>query len=191
MTTYTLNNAFNGIEITFGGKPAENIREQLKAAGFRWHNKNKLWYARQSAERLALAEALASGTAPKAEAVKAEPVRDHSLKVGDILASSWGYEQTNNNFYRVEALKGRTMVQVREVYLKIAEETPTCSMASDRKYAIPSEGDEIRYANNEILTRKVKNWYADNRPEGDCIDIESFETAYKYNGETMYCSWYY
>ena len=99
MTTYTLNNAFNGIEITFDGKPAENIREQLKAAGFRWHNKNKLWYAKQSAERLALAEALASGTAPKAETEKAEPVRDHSLKVGDILASSWGYEQTNNNFY--------------------------------------------------------------------------------------------
>ncbi len=39
----------------------------------------------------------------------------HSLAVGDILASSWGYNQTNVDFYQVTALAGRTMVWLREI----------------------------------------------------------------------------
>lgn len=61
MTTYALNEAHNGIEITFDGKPSEAIRTALKSNGYRWHKQKKLWYAKQTAERLALAESLAEG----------------------------------------------------------------------------------------------------------------------------------
>lgn len=42
--TITRNPAFNSLEITFTEKPAEAIRDALKALKFRWHNVKKVWY---------------------------------------------------------------------------------------------------------------------------------------------------
>jgi hypothetical protein len=39
----------------------------------------------------------------------------HTLKVGDVLHSQWGYEQTNNDYYQVTALIGARMVEIREI----------------------------------------------------------------------------
>ena len=48
-----LNPEKQGIEVTFPNKPTEEIREQLKAQGFKWSRRAGLWYAKQTAERLA------------------------------------------------------------------------------------------------------------------------------------------
>lgn len=37
------------------------------------------------------------------------------LEPGDILYSSWGYEQTNIDFYRVIKLCGKTMVELEKI----------------------------------------------------------------------------
>lgn len=39
----------------------------------------------------------------------------HTLKVGDLLRSTWGYDQTNIDYYQVTALIGKTMVEIREI----------------------------------------------------------------------------
>ena len=44
MNTIRFNTAKNGIEISFPGKPSEEIRTSLKANGFRWGKFNKVWY---------------------------------------------------------------------------------------------------------------------------------------------------
>ena len=62
MAIYTLNAEHNGVEIRFTEKPAPEVLDALKSAGFRWHGKKKLWYAKQSPDRLALAEKLTGGT---------------------------------------------------------------------------------------------------------------------------------
>lgn len=46
----------------------------------------------------------------------------HGLKIGDIFECSWGYEQTNVDYYEVTALIGQHMVEVREIGRQ-AEET--------------------------------------------------------------------
>lgn len=48
----TLNNEKNGIEVRFDSKPAAEIISNLKANGFRWSSKQKMWYAKQTAERM-------------------------------------------------------------------------------------------------------------------------------------------
>jgi hypothetical protein len=45
----------------------------------------------------------------------------HTLKVGDLLETSWGYDQTNVEFFEVVALVGRSMVEVREVAQRVRE----------------------------------------------------------------------
>ena len=39
----------------------------------------------------------------------------HSYNVGDILYSSWGYNQTNINFYQVTKLIGKTMIELTPI----------------------------------------------------------------------------
>lgn len=58
MTTYTINPELNGIEITFDNKPEAATLEALKAAGFRWHRVKKMWYAKNTPERMTLAESI-------------------------------------------------------------------------------------------------------------------------------------
>ena len=120
MCTMAINNQFNGIELTFAGKPAEEIREAMKAAGFRWHKQKKLWYAKKTAERLALAEKLSgdqvpAGTVPAPAAAAAEPVSKFGIKVGDILEDSWGYEQTNVDFYLVTKIISACKIEIVEL----------------------------------------------------------------------------
>lgn len=70
MTSYRLNEAHNGIEITFSSRPEADTLATLKTNGFRWHRGGGYWYAKQTPERLALAEQIANGAteAPKTEA---------------------------------------------------------------------------------------------------------------------------
>ena len=80
---FTLNEEHNGIEIKFNEKPSTEVRAQLKALKFRWHQTKGLWYAKQSEQTLALAKSLceaekpvkksAKKTQPKAEVKAEEP----------------------------------------------------------------------------------------------------------------------
>jgi len=54
----TLNEKLNGIELKFNSKPSEEIRTKLKELQFRWHSKKAIWYAKQSPERIELANQL-------------------------------------------------------------------------------------------------------------------------------------
>lgn len=38
------NSKHNGIEVSFNGKPEDNIRENLKSLGFRWSHTSGVWY---------------------------------------------------------------------------------------------------------------------------------------------------
>ena len=50
------NEALSGIEVVFDEKPDDEVRAALKEAGFRWHTIKKIWYAKETPERLEVAE---------------------------------------------------------------------------------------------------------------------------------------
>lgn len=66
---------------------------------------------------LNLVRRLADNIARK-EARKAEK---HSLKVGDILSESWGYDQTNYDFYQVTRVVSDKSVEIRHINSKRVE----------------------------------------------------------------------
>lgn len=49
----------------------------------------------------------------------------HSLKVGDVLVCSWGYDQTNVDYYEVTALIGVRMIELREIATETIEAGPS------------------------------------------------------------------
>ena len=68
----TLNSEKNGIEIRFDGKPDAEIIDSLKANGFRWSNKQKMWYAKQNENTIAFANSIGDGVVSSAVTNKAE-----------------------------------------------------------------------------------------------------------------------
>ena len=62
MARYELNNDLNGIEIYFESIPSVAIRDEIKTAGFRWNGSKKCWYAKQTEERMEIAQRMATGT---------------------------------------------------------------------------------------------------------------------------------
>lgn len=149
MTTYRLNEKLHGVEIIFDSKPSAETRERLKANGFRWGN--GYWYAKQTEERIALAIELSDArvtdsrvtdsrvTAAKVARVKPAQVNKYGVKVGDIFHLSWGYDQTNNDFFQVVALVGKESVRVREIEPKIKSASGIGWGAEDRVYDITNE----------------------------------------------------
>lgn len=47
-----INTEVNGIELTFDGKPPYDVLKDLKENGFRWHNKKKIWYAKNNPDNV-------------------------------------------------------------------------------------------------------------------------------------------
>lgn len=72
----TLNNEKNGIEIRFDSKPDSNILASLKANGFRWHGKMKMWYAKQSPDRMKFVNQISGENMEIPEADKAYSLWD-------------------------------------------------------------------------------------------------------------------
>ncbi len=194
--TITTNTAFNSIEILFDSKPTEEIRAALKALRFRWHSVKKVWYGYSTEEAV---KAAIEGK-PATKTTKAKENK-YGVKVGDLFSASWGYEQTNVDFFQVIALVGETSVRVREVYPQMTDEKPTCSMAADRTYKLTNEllpaashSVFIKDQENGDLKR-IKPGYGED-PEMQkkhCyFYLDSFADAHKCNGEsvTVYESWY-
>lgn len=204
MTTLTLNKELNGIEIRFDCKPISSTLESLKKSGFRWHRQKKFWYAKQTPERIELAQSITDGKEIKTGTTKekAEKKNVFGVKVGDIFSASWGYEQTNNDFFQVIALVGEKSVRVREVNPPIVRRDPVSGMAEDRVYKITGEilppsphSVFIKDQEKGDLKRiKPGSFQDEEKAKNNCyFDISSYASAYKCNGETkkVYESWYY
>lgn len=211
-TTYTLNQEHNGIEITFSTKPADDIRSTLKENGFRWHKAKKLWYAKQTPERQKLAESLGTlkTISDYAEQIREEEkprpaygkgnknnANKYGVKVGDLFHSSWGYEQTNNDFFQVIELVGASSVRVREVCPPVTNRKTVSGMSED--ITIKNTAEMLPAANSSVFIedqehgdlKRLKSYAADgvSNPQ---FKLSSFANAYKVesNELTVYESWY-
>ena len=51
-----------------------------------------------------------------------------NVKVGDVFYNSWGYEQTNINFYQVTGLRGSTQILLRPISSVITKNCGFCSV---------------------------------------------------------------
>lgn len=210
--TITNNAKFNSIEILFDAKPSEAVRSALKSLKFRWHNQRGIWYGYRSEQEVREAienacpelnkkEVGQTKTAKEGKAAKAEKVKTNKfgVKVGDFFRASWGYEQTNADFFQVVELIGLTSVRVREVDPPIIEDKATGPMSSDRVYDIRNTGELLPPSTCSVFIKdqergdlkRLKSYNAD----GSCPQffLTSYTDAHYCVGDTCktYESWYY
>ena len=100
----------------------------------------------------------------------AERAVPSTLKVGDVLYTSWGYDQTNINFYQVTKSIGTRSVEVQEIM---------------------SEIDHSSTGANYVVARK-DIYRLDARPHthrvsfGNQVKINSYATACLWDGKPKY-----
>ena len=127
------------------------------------------------------------------------PVNKFGVKVGDLFSVSWGWEQTNVNFFQVVKLIGSTSVRVREVCPAIIEDIPVSGMAANRRYRVPEPG--------EILPPASRSSFVQDQEHGDLhrVQVSKYggepyikvgrpggyqDRATQYTGGVEYVSWY-
>jgi hypothetical protein len=91
----------------------------------------------------------------------------HVLKVGDVLKASWGYDQTNIDYYEVTAVVSGHTVEVQEIG-SISRETGW--LQGD---CVPSPGRFIGAPERKRVL------------EGNCIKFKSYKYAYPVEKQTI------
>jgi hypothetical protein len=134
----------NGFELYFDEKPKIEILEALKSNGFRWHNVKKCWFAKASEEKQKLIEAITKGEAitTTAAETKGKAENMHGVKVGDVFVMSWGYDQTNVDFFQVVELRGQQKIKIREIAHKVTDR----ESAGMSEYVRPAIGQFLKNA---------------------------------------------
>lgn len=89
---------------------------------------------------------------------RSEPTQNaDGVRVGDLFYSSWGYEQTNVDFYEVVALKGKHTAVIRKIS---GEYIGGYSWSGEKR---PERG---HYTGEEITARtRTNTYYQPGRPQ--------------------------
>ena len=115
------------------------------------------------------------------------------VKVGDVFVATWGYEQTNNDFFQVVSLAGKSSVRVRQVKPIVISEEYYSSMSADFEVDLSGELEPVERSffikDQERGDLKRLKYYSD-VPE---IKISSYANARLIEGNkaVVYQSWYY
>lgn len=102
-------------------------------------------------------------------------------QVGDVLVCSWGYDQTNVDFYKVLRVMAKSVAIVR-IAAKVTESTGYMCGKS-----VPHEPHTIAAGRGrDSMTKRVSPCST----YGYSVKISDYATAFKWDGEPEYTSWY-
>lgn len=149
------------------------VVEEFNVTGFD-NDEPAPYYTGNTASSTRIDRASTKKEKPARKAKSIEKETTHSLKVGDILNTTYGYNRTIYNFYKVVRTTSSSVV-----LRKLAKKT--------------IDGDEGRWYSSWRVMPIIDKFASDERPmtkrvkEGfmgePCVKISSYEWAYKWDGE--------
>ena len=170
-----MNEEKNGIEIYFTGKPSEEIRNNLKAQGFRWSKYNKCWYAKQSQDTIEFANSLKNIDTEELEKnsrkYKEEKEKELKIKLAEIeindienytVDEKIAKRENENGFFRNKDIDHTKVIQERLLQannetLKVLENNNDINIEYNLKMAL-QRFKKNYYANYvAIVTHKANN----------------------------------
>jgi len=105
---------------------------------------------------------------------------EHNFKVGDIIYNSWGWEQTNIDFYQVVDAKPKT-IKIAPINGKFRENQPHGNGMSAYVVPVPN-----KFCGDPIAKRVLS--YKHNGKKYIKAEFGCFQ-EYK-DKDGVYCSWY-
>ena len=142
--------------------------------------KNKFWYNQfLSYESMMkkVEETISNAVSWKQriEKNKAERNSPHNLKQGDVLVCSWGYDQTNIDFYKVIKLVGKQSVMLQAMF---------------KKYCKTVDGDPHDKVAADTVKENAEPFTVRVNGKDNSVKLSSFEYAKKWDGNPTYQTGY-
>lgn len=166
----TLNKEKNGIEIRFDSKPNADVLTILKQNGFRWHRQMKMWYAKQSAERMNVINQIGGANMEIPEVAPAvyslwDMTRTDSLGDGNADADlrDWDYLKKMTAMFR-KHLRARfpmAKFSVRFRHDSVSVDLVSSPFAKDSKYLEAIKNYADAYINSFKYCTYVGDPYQD------------------------------
>lgn len=92
------------------------------------------------------------------------------VNIGDVLYSSWGYEQTNIDYYKVVGFKGQSTLLLQEI--------GACRIDDNSTYTSAELIPDTEHLIGEVFSKQAKvNQYSDNHPVCIRVTIDQVRSA--------------
>jgi len=147
-----------------------------------WEKRQRKWDEMKESHLKELAEK----EAEKKKIAELKKTWRNPYKAGDIFSTSWGYDQTNLDFYQVVKVNAKSLV-MRPIASERAKDGG-CSMSEYRsavKDAFDGEEFAARITFSRHLSSKGELMHSVvNRKVCECASFRSWD------GKPAYCSWY-
>ena len=85
---------------------------------------------------------------------------DHDIAIGDIFYTSWGYEQTNVDFYQVIGFSGKSTLKLMRVHSQMVKSGSMCG------YVVPRPNC---FFSDELLVKRITKF--------NTFSVSSYATA--------------
>jgi hypothetical protein len=105
--------------------------------------------------------------------VAEDPSVGHRLNVGDIFYSSWGYDQTNVDFYEVKEVSGKRII------IHLLEKKVIRTDGDGNTYMVPIPG---RFDRSDQDLKKIPSFY-NGKP---IIKLTSYSSAQLWDGRPRF-----
>jgi len=189
----------NGLDQTITGEFGIEVfysETMMNAIFFFGKSAKKTWYYHfHSVDRMfeKINETIANVTANmKAEQEKKEATKalQADLKasdfytIGDIIVNTWGWEQSNVDFYQVVDVMNKK-IRVKEIGSEMVPGSAHCSMSCD----VTACKDHFIADGKEYLLT-IKATFYNNKIGHKICDPERFYYFHKWDGTAQYRSWY-
>lgn len=109
---------------------------------------------------------------------------EYGFKVGDVFVSTWGYDQTNADFYKVTRVMPRKLelVPVGKVRTVCRDKDGNVIRNSTYGYCLPAPGAVS--PNARPIVRLVKD-YRMGGVERPHVDLNGYSSAYPWDGKPV------
>jgi hypothetical protein len=109
----------------------------------------------------------------------------HTLKVGDIITNSWGYDQTNVDWYRITKTS-HSFVWLQRISAQMTDERS----GHDSGYFVANINTEGEDPSKWGFTDLTKYPVEKHKASGQSVTMQ-FGCGSKWHGEAVYTSWYH
>lgn len=155
--------------VCYGGKRSK--------ADWHYSYQNEALRAKRVQETL---DAYAESAARKQAARDAKKNQPNPFKVGDVLVNTWGYDQTNVDFY-VVVRTTRHSVDIARCGAKSVDAT---GWASDTCVPDPEK------VSGETMRKRVQGYVDNDGSFNAYVTMNSYSSARKWDGKPEHRSWY-
>lgn len=106
MVTIAKNESYNSYELTFDGKPSEEVREMMKANGYRWNGKRGIWYGYKDISALLNGEQTSEAESKPAESKEPSDDKKKQAELMEQYISDYCTQYSREDTKFLQYLRG-------------------------------------------------------------------------------------